>query len=70
MKKHLHEIWMGVAVTLIIILSIIAKTPIIKIIASVCGVIYILGVAKENRTSQIFGFVNTAIYSTTVYSVF
>lgn len=63
MKKHLHEIWMGVAVTLIIILSIIAKTPIIKIIASVCGVIYILGVAKENRTSQIFGFVNTAIYA-------
>lgn len=63
MKKYLHEIWMGVAVTIIIILSIISKTEILKVIASACGVIYILGIAKEKRTSQFFGFVNTAIYA-------
>ena len=63
MKKYLHEIWMIVSVLVIIVLSIIAKTELIKIIASVCGVIYILGVAKQSRTSQIFGLVNTAIYA-------
>lgn len=63
MKKHLHELWMVVAVSLILILSIISKTEIIKIIASVCGVIYILGIAKEKRSSQIFGFINTVIYA-------
>lgn len=63
MKKYLHEMWMGIAVTLILILSIISKTELIKIIASVCGVIYILGIAKEKRSSQIFGLVNTAIYA-------
>ena len=63
MKKYLHNIWMLVAITLILILSIISKTEILKIIASICGVIYILGVAKEKRTSQLFGFVNTAIYA-------
>jgi len=68
MKKYLHEIWMGVAVTLILILSIIAKTEILKIIASVCGVIYMLGVAKEKRTSQVFGFINTAIYAYLMFS--
>lgn len=68
MKKHLHEIWMCVAVTLIIILSIIAKTEVLKTIASICGVIYILGVAKERRSSQIFGFVNTGIYAYLMFS--
>lgn len=63
MKKYLHQIWMVVSVLVIIVLSIIAKTELIKIIASVCGVIYILGVAKQSRTSQVFGFVNTAIYA-------
>ena len=63
MKKHLHEIWMITAVALILVLSFISNTEIIKIIASVCGVIYILGVAKEKRSSQIFGFINTAIYA-------
>lgn len=62
-KKYLHEIWMIVAVLLIVVLSLIAKTHIIKIIASVCGVIYVLGIAKEKRSSQIFGFINTAIYA-------
>lgn len=63
MKKYLHEIWMVVSVIVIIALSIIAKTELIKIVASVCGVIYILGVAKQSRISQIFGLVNTAIYA-------
>lgn len=68
MKKYLHEIWMIVAVSLILILSIVSQTETPKIIASVCGVIYILGVAKEKRTSQIFGFVNTAIYAYLMFS--
>lgn len=63
MKKYLHEIWMATAVILILIISIVAKTEILKVVASVCGVIYILGVAKEKRNSQIFGFINTAIYA-------
>lgn len=68
MKKKLHKIWMVVSVLAIIILSIIAKTEVIKIIASVCGVIYILGVAKQSRISQIFGFINTAIYAYLMFS--
>ena len=63
MKRYLHEIWMGTAVSIILVLSIISKTEILKVIASVCGVIYILGVAKEKRSSQIFGFINTVIYA-------
>lgn len=63
MKKYIHNIWMTVAVILILVLSIIAKTEIEKIIASICGVIYVLGVAKQNRISQIFGFINTGIYA-------
>ena len=63
MKKYLHEIWMIVAVLLVILFSLISKTELIKIIASVCGVIYVLTLAKEKRISQIFGFINTVIYA-------
>lgn len=62
MKKYLYTIWFVLATTLIIILSIIAKSAISQVVASVCGVIYVLGVAKENRYSQLFGIANTAIY--------
>ena len=68
MKKYLHEIWMGLAITIILVLSIIAKTELIQIIASVCGVIYVLCVAKEQRIGQIFGLVNTAIYAYLMFS--
>lgn len=68
MKKYLHEIWMAVAITAIVLLSVISKADILKTIASICGVIYILGVAKEKRSSQIFGFINTVIYACLMFS--
>jgi nicotinamide mononucleotide transporter len=54
---------MIVAVLLVILFSLISKTELIKIIASVCGVVYVLTLAKEKRISQIFGFINTVIYA-------
>lgn len=63
MKKYIHEIWIIIAVSIILILSAISKTEILKVIASVSGVIYVLGIAKEKRTSQLFGLVNTGVYA-------
>lgn len=66
--KKLSKIWMGTSLLLIIILSIITKSPLLQIIAAVCGVIYVFNTVFENRFGQIFGIVNSLLYGIIMYT--
>ena len=59
MKKNIYVL---VLIILIIVLSIVTKSSIIQMIASVAGVIYVYLNTKENKYGQLFGITNTAIY--------
>ncbi len=66
--KKLSKIWMVTSLLLIIILSLIANSPLLQIIAAVCGVIYVFNTVFENRFGQIFGIVNSLLYGIIMYS--
>lgn len=66
--KKISRIWMVSSVILIIILSIITNSPMLQIIAAVCGVIYVFNTVFENRFGQIFGIVNSLLYGIIMYS--
>lgn len=66
--KKLSKIWMVLSLTLIIILSIITGSPLLQIIAAVCGVIYVFNTVFENRYGQLFGVVNSLLYGIIMYS--
>lgn len=78
--KKLSKIWMVSSVLLIIILSVITKSPLLQIIAAVCGVIYVFNTVFENRFGQLFGVANSlfygiimytnGVYGTSIYNIF
>lgn len=63
----LYKIWMVIAIVLICVLSYIAQSSIYQIIASIAGVIYVLGVARENKFSIFFGIINAGIYGVIMF---
>ena len=66
--KKLSKIWMISSLLLIIILSVITSSPLLQIIAAVCGVVYVYGTVFENRFGQIFGIVNSLLYGIIMFS--
>lgn len=66
--KRLSEIWMVLSTVIIIVLAVISKTSVLQIIAAVSGVIYVFGVALENRYAQLFGIVNSVLYGLIMYN--
>lgn len=63
----LYRVWMVIAITIICILSFFAHSNIYQVIASVAGVIYVIGVAQENKFSIFFGIINAAIYGVIMF---
>lgn len=63
----LYKIWMVIAIFIICILSFFSHSNIYQIIASVAGVIYVIGIAKENKFSIFFGIINAAIYGVIMF---
>ena len=49
-------------------MSIITNSPLLQIIAAVCGVIYVFNTVFENRFGQIFGVANSLLYGIIMYS--
>ena len=66
--KKLSKIWMVSSLVLIVILSIITNSPLLQIIAAVCGVIYVFNTVFENRFGQLFGVANSLLYGIIMYS--
>lgn len=66
--KKLSKIWMVSSVILIIILSIITNSPLLQIIAAICGVMYVFNTVFENRFGQLFGIANSLLYGIIMYS--
>lgn len=66
--KKLSKIWMTASVLLIVILSAITKSPLLQIIAAVCGVIYVFNTVFEKRFGQIFGVANSLLYGIIMYT--
>lgn len=62
-----YKVWMVIAITLICILSYITGSSIYQIIASIAGVIYVIGVARENKFSIFFGIINAGIYGVIMF---
>ena len=66
--KKISKIWMISSVLLIIILSVITKSPLLQIIAAVCGVIYVFNTVFEKRVGQLFGVANSLLYGIIMFS--
>lgn len=64
----LGKIWILLATTLIIVLSVIMKSSIIQIVAAVFGTIYVFSVALESRVGQLVGVVHSLLYGIIMYS--
>jgi len=64
----LSKIWILLAITLIIVLSVIMNSSMIQIVAAVCGAIYVFSVALEYRPGQLIGAVHSLLYGIIMYS--
>lgn len=62
MKKYIWKIYFVIACLTVIIGSIVQNSSLILIISSFCGVVYSLLVAKNVKSSLIFGIINVSTY--------